>query len=105
LYVAFLAVTVSVVLLGSPASTFSPDDVGRSGQRVRRVSESADARRGRWRDIPLMRAAPWPFQIVGLHVWLVAAAVPCPRASLRRVAASARRQLDPTSGYRIARTR
>jgi hypothetical protein len=30
-----------------------------------------------WRDLALMRYGPWPFEIVGLYVWLVAAAVPC----------------------------
>jgi hypothetical protein len=30
-----------------------------------------------WRDVALMRCGPWAFQIVGLYVWLVAAAVPC----------------------------
>jgi len=30
-----------------------------------------------WRDIALMRTAPWAFQIIGLYVWLVAAAIPC----------------------------
>ncbi len=30
-----------------------------------------------WRDILSMRAGPWPFEIVGLYVWLVAASVPC----------------------------
>ncbi len=30
-----------------------------------------------WRDIAFMRWGPWTFQIVGLYVWLVAAAAPC----------------------------
>src|SRR6185369_9901345 len=30
-----------------------------------------------WRDVLLMRAGPWAFEIIGLYVWLVAAAVPC----------------------------
>ena len=30
-----------------------------------------------WRDVALMRYGPWPFEIVGLYVWLVVAAVPC----------------------------
>ena len=29
------------------------------------------------RDIALMRSGPWTFEIIGLYVWLVAAAVPC----------------------------
>jgi len=30
-----------------------------------------------WRDVLLMRVGPWAFEIIGLYVWLVAAAVPC----------------------------
>jgi hypothetical protein len=30
-----------------------------------------------WRDVGLMRHGPWPFEIVGLYVWLVVAAIPC----------------------------
>src|SRR5204863_3336095 len=30
-----------------------------------------------WRDLVMMRSGPWTFEIVGLYVWLVAAAVPC----------------------------
>jgi hypothetical protein len=30
-----------------------------------------------WRDVALMRHGPWPFEIVGLYVWLVVLAVPC----------------------------
>src|SRR5262245_39392693 len=30
-----------------------------------------------WRDVLLMRVGPWAFEIIGLYVWLVAAAIPC----------------------------
>ena len=30
-----------------------------------------------WRDVLLMRVGPWAFEIIGLYVWLVAAALPC----------------------------
>ena len=30
-----------------------------------------------WRDVFLMRVGPWAFEIIGLYVWLVAAAIPC----------------------------
>jgi hypothetical protein len=30
-----------------------------------------------WRDVLFMRAGPWAFEIIGLYVWLVAAAIPC----------------------------
>jgi hypothetical protein len=78
LYVAFLAVTVSVVLLGLAgvdvrALTTWDDSVNGFVEFLNPQTLNAAA----WRDILLMRAAPWPFQIVGLYVWLVAAAVPC----------------------------
>jgi hypothetical protein len=76
--VAFLAVTVSVVLLGLTGvdvqSLTTWDD------RVNGFVEFLNPQTldgAAWRDILLMRAAPWPFQIVGLYVWLVAGAVPC----------------------------
>jgi hypothetical protein len=30
-----------------------------------------------WRDVLLTRAGPWAFEIIGLYIWLVAAAIPC----------------------------
>jgi hypothetical protein len=78
LYVAFLAVTVSVVLLGLTgidvqSLTTWDDRVNGFVEFLNPQTLDAAA----WRDILLMRAAPWPFQIVGLYVWLVVAAVPC----------------------------
>jgi hypothetical protein len=78
LYVAFLAVTVSVVLLG--VTGIDVQSLTTWDDRVNGFVEflnpqTLDA--AAWRDILLMRASPWPFQIVGLYVWLVAAAVPC----------------------------
>jgi|SRR5262245_6993932 len=78
LYVAFLAVTVSVVVLGLTginvqSLTTWDDQVNGFTEFLNPLTLNAAA----WRDILLMRAAPWPFQIVGLYVWLVAAAVPC----------------------------
>jgi hypothetical protein len=78
LYVAFLAVTVSVVLLGLAgidvqSLTTWDDRVDGFVEFLNPQTLDAAA----WRDILLMRAAPWSFQIVGLYVWLVAAAVPC----------------------------
>jgi hypothetical protein len=75
LYSTFIAVTVSILVLAA------------SGVDVHAVSPSAghapwffapqtmDA--AAWRDVLLMRSGPWPFEIIGLYVWLVAAAVPC----------------------------
>jgi hypothetical protein len=78
LYVAFLAVTVSVVLLalaGVDVQSLTTWDDRVNGFVEFLNPQTLDA--AAWRDILLMRAAPWPFQIVGLYVWLVAAAVPC----------------------------
>jgi len=30
-----------------------------------------------WRDVLLIRTGPWAFEIIGLYIWLVAAAIPC----------------------------
>jgi hypothetical protein len=68
LYLAFLAVTLSLLLAAA------------SGLEVGSLTGSLDAftmRAADWRDLALMRVGPWPFQIVGLYVWLVAAAAPC----------------------------
>ncbi len=68
LYLAFLAVTLSLLLAAA------------SGLDVRSLTGSLDALTmgaADWRDLALMRVGPWPFQIVGLYVWLVAAAAPC----------------------------
>jgi hypothetical protein len=78
LYAAFLAVTISVVLLAVAgvdvqSLTTWDDRVNGFVEFLNPQTLNAAA----WRDILLMRAAPWPFQIVGLYVWLVAAAVPC----------------------------
>ncbi|PWT81316.1 MAG: hypothetical protein C5B57_10710 [Blastocatellia bacterium] len=78
LYVAFVAVTLSVPLLslaGIDVSSLmgqderSPALVWLFDQRTM----TTDA----WRDVALMRDGPWAFQIIGLYVWLVVAAVPC----------------------------
>jgi hypothetical protein len=78
LYVAFLAVTISVVLLalaGVDVQSLTTWDDRVNGFVEFLSPQSLDA--AAWRDMLLMRAAPWPFQIVGLYVWLVAAAIPC----------------------------
>jgi len=75
LYVTFVGVTVSVIALAvlgldvravtayeghGPAWFFAPHTM------------DANA----WRDVLLMRAGPWVFEIIGMYVWLVAAAIP-----------------------------
>src|SRR6266566_3993303 len=67
LYLIFLGVTLSIVLLG-----LAGIDV-RSVEFVNFNRLDAAA----WRDIALMRTGPWAFQIICLYVWLVAAALPC----------------------------
>src|SRR6185436_7648900 len=76
LYFAFLAVTLSVLLLALAVvdirALSSPDNP--------LFNEFLDPRSldmAAWRDIALMRSGPWAFQIVGLYVWLVPAAIPC----------------------------
>ena len=66
LYLTFLAVAISVVLIQL---------TGFDVWSVRFIAaDSLDA--ANWRDIALMRTGPWAFEIVCLYVWLVAAAAP-----------------------------
>ena len=76
LYLAFIVVTLSVLVISV------------AGIDVRSITTSGDRTIGwfldprtmnaaAWRDVALMRQGPWPFEIVALYVWLVAAAVPC----------------------------
>jgi hypothetical protein len=76
LYLAFVAVTISVLLIA--LTRIDVHSISTSDPRAavwfldpRQMNLAA------WRDVMLMRYGPWPFAIVGLYVWLVAAAVPC----------------------------
>src|SRR5262245_57546571 len=78
LYIAFLAVTLSVLALrlgGVDVQSLLASE-GSAGEPAwfpdPRTMGVAD-----WLDVALMRVGPWPFLIVGLYVWLVVAAVPC----------------------------
>ena len=78
LYAAFFAVTLSILaisLAGIDVSALTTWDDPNAGyvwfMDPRMMDLSA------WRDVALMRYGPWAFQIIGLYVWLVAAAVPC----------------------------
>ena len=76
LYVSFIAVTVSLLLIsltGVDVQSLAggTDPVAEWFTDPRAMSAAA------WRDLAFMRSGPWPFEIVGLYVWLVAAAVPC----------------------------
>ncbi len=76
LYGAFVAVTLSLLLL-----SLSGVDVGALVTDEARLAKwvldphAMDARA--WRDLLVMRSGSWTFEIIGLYVWLVAAAVPC----------------------------
>jgi hypothetical protein len=75
LYLAFVAVTLSVVILalaGIDVRSLTSSEPG--------IADIVDWQAmdvAAWRDIALMRSGPWAFQIVGLYVGLVVAAIPC----------------------------
>jgi hypothetical protein len=75
LYAAFLAVTLSILIISlagiDVGSLTTWDDEFAWFLDPRAMNAAA------WRDVAFMRYGPWAFQIVGLYVWLVAAAVPC----------------------------
>jgi hypothetical protein len=76
LYITYVGVTVSVValaILGMDVTSVTTSDGHTPEWFMAPQTMTADA----WRDVLLMRAGPWAFEIIGLYVWLVAAAVPC----------------------------
>jgi hypothetical protein len=76
LYVSFMAVTSSVLvlsLLGLDTTSLTTFD----GQGVAWFSEPRPLDAAMWRDVILMRHGPWTFEIIGLYVFLVLAALPC----------------------------
>jgi hypothetical protein len=76
LYVTFVAVTISVLaisLAGIDISSMTTWDDRAAVWFLDPRNMDAAA----WRDVALMRHGPWTFEIVGLYVWLVVAAVPC----------------------------
>jgi hypothetical protein len=78
LYVAFVAVTLSIHVLALAGIDVRP--LAMPDERQAGLTWCLDPRTmnaAAWRDVALMRCGPWAFQIVGLYVWLVAAAVPC----------------------------
>jgi hypothetical protein len=78
LYVAFLAVTLSVLAIsqaGIDVRSLATLDERHAGSVWLFAPQTMPA--AAWRDVALMRWGPWTFQIVGLYVWLVVAAVPC----------------------------
>jgi hypothetical protein len=83
LYSMFVGVTVSLIALaamGADVASVAPSDPESAAWFLAPATMTA----GAWRDVLLMRAGPWAFEIIGLYVWLVAAAIPC-LLMLRRV--------------------
>jgi len=76
LYVSFVAVTLSMLvlsLLGVDTSSLTTFD--EQGAAWFLEPRALDAQT--WRDVILMRHGPWTFEIIGLYVFLVIAALPC----------------------------
>jgi hypothetical protein len=76
LYVAFIAVTLSLLglsYLGIDVSDVATWDANAITWFVDPRSMTATD----WRDLFLLHYGPWAFEIVGLYVWLVLAALPC----------------------------
>src|SRR4051812_7607498 len=76
LYSMFVAVTVSVLALaaaGVDVSSLAAADGHTPAWLVAPQAMTWTA----WRDVLLTRAGPWAFEIIGLYIWLVAAAIPC----------------------------
>jgi hypothetical protein len=74
LYATFVGVTVSVLALaalGVDVRALAPSSGAAWFVTPQLMDGSA------WRDVLLMRTGPWAFEIIGLYVWLVAAAAPC----------------------------
>ena len=76
LYTAFVAVTLSVLalsLLGVDTSSLTTLDEQGTAWFLEPRAMTLDM----WRDVALMRHGPWTFEIIGLYVFLVLAALPC----------------------------
>jgi hypothetical protein len=77
LYAAVVGVSLSIFVLS--AAGFDVTSLTTSGHSPGQAVCSLDAgtiSAALLRDVAFMRCGPWTFQIVGLYVWLVAAAVP-----------------------------
>lgn len=76
LYSMFVGVTVSLLALaamGVDVGSLVPTNVETAEWFLAPKMMTTSA----WRDVLFMRAGPWAFEIIGLYVWLVAAAIPC----------------------------
>jgi hypothetical protein len=77
LYVAFVAVTVSVLMLslaGVDVQLLAAP--GGSSTELMWFLDPRAMDAAAWRGVALMHWGPWAFEIIALYVWLVAAAVP-----------------------------
>jgi hypothetical protein len=76
LYFTFIVVTLSVLALSfggfDVRAVTSPTSPSVEWVLDPRLMDAAA-----WRAVAFMRYGPWPFEIIGMYVWLVAAAVPC----------------------------
>jgi hypothetical protein len=76
LYSVFIGVTVSVLALaamGIDVKSLAASDGHTPAWFLAPYTMTTSA----WRDVLLMRTGPWAFEVIGLYVWLVAAAIPC----------------------------
>lgn len=76
LYGLFIAVTLSVLaiaLAGVDVSSVVTWDPGAASWFLDPRTMTLES----WRDLALLRYGLWPFEIIGLYVWLVLAAGPC----------------------------
>jgi len=64
---------LALAAMGIDVGSLAPSN----GETVAWFLEPATMTTSAWRDVLLMRAGPWAFEIIGLYVWLVAAAIPC----------------------------
>jgi hypothetical protein len=77
LYAAFLTVTLSILALSLAGFDVRPLVSDDHSAELSWLVHPQAMDGAAWRDVVLMRGGPWAFQIVGLYVWLVAAAAPC----------------------------
>jgi hypothetical protein len=76
LYAVFVGVTVSVLALGAAGidiRSLAASDGHTPAWFVAPQTMTWTA----WRDVLLIRTGPWAFEIIGLYIWLVVAAIPC----------------------------
>ena len=76
LYSMFVGVTVSLLALaamGIDVGSLAPSEPETAAWFLAPGTMTTSS----WLDVLFMRAGPWAFEIIGMYVWLVAAAIPC----------------------------